>query len=193
MNDEQKIKLEQYRNILGYLQYENRTYWTRSGFMIVAQTILFRFITQKLPLVKEEDFWFNITAVAFSCILGFYLTSLWRTINKSGKWWIERWHSILLELEPDAYGDIEVFRGVVDNTKKTDARPSVKQVVEQVTTVFLLIWILSSIYVVVKLLFKVEFFSLILNLFSLFYQFLLKVFFEDLPHLIDYMIDNCLV
>ncbi len=42
--DATKIAIERYRNIIGYLQYENSMYWTRRGLMLIAHSTLFGFL-----------------------------------------------------------------------------------------------------------------------------------------------------
>jgi len=53
--EDPKLALERYRNVMGYLQYENTAFWTRSGFMLVGQTALLNGLNRGLPMVSPTD------------------------------------------------------------------------------------------------------------------------------------------
>src|SRR5207253_1996939 len=140
-----KIALEQYRNVIGYLQYENTVYWTRSGFMLVAQVALLGFLARAFPTFEEKTGWIGGIVIIGLGVFGLILCYQWNRVNDGALWWINRWHSILLTIEPKAYEDIKVFRGAVDQTEHhTDRRP-VKIASKYVLLLFASIWGLSIV------------------------------------------------
>lgn len=143
-----KIALEQYRNVLGYLQYENTIYWTRSGFMLVAHSALLGFLTKLMPSPDEAN-WQSIGLSFGISLFGLALSLLWMKALLSALWWINRWHGILLRLEPDAYGDIEVFRGAVAAEGDTKTRHGARRIAEQVALLFRLVWVAAILYAIV--------------------------------------------
>jgi hypothetical protein len=142
-----KFALEQYRNILGYLQYENTIYWTRSGFMLIAHSTLFGFLTRLLPQSNAEKAWQGIGLSFGVCMLGLALSFLWTRAIMEGLRWIDRWHSILLTLEPDAYGEIAVFRGAVTSGDHSAPRRGVSKVALDVALLFRYVWLAALAYI----------------------------------------------
>jgi len=110
--ESEKMGLARYRNILGYLQYENAIYWTRVGFLITAQAVLVGFGGRLLfgtqsGATEPLAFWF----AGGVCVLGLALCIIGLRTTRGSLRWIYRWQGILRKLESDAYGEIEVFRG----------------------------------------------------------------------------------
>jgi hypothetical protein len=110
MAEEQKIALERFRNVVGYLQYENTVYWTRSGFLLASQAALLGFGARVLPTSTGSN---NASAIAICMVLALVALVICliglRMVDNSVTW-INRWISILREIEPLAYGDMRVFR-----------------------------------------------------------------------------------
>jgi hypothetical protein len=140
--DDRKVALEQYRNVLGYLQYENTAYRTRSGFMLVAQAALPSPLARVTPLSSSQVNWYVVVLILGLATIGLMLCRLWWLAAEGPSWWIERWHDVLVKLEPRAYGDIEVFRGAVDITKQPPDRIPTKRLVTDVVRLFSAVWIL---------------------------------------------------
>jgi len=139
---EQKIALEQYRNILGYLQYENTMYWTRAGFMLVAQAALLSPLARLLPLSPSKVDWGFVAVTIGLGTFGLVLCYLWLQVIGGVLWWIDRWHELLVKIEPAAYGDTKVFRGAVDRTEQHPTRIPTKPIVRAVVRLFVVVWIL---------------------------------------------------
>jgi hypothetical protein len=140
--------LEKYAVILPYLAYENTTFWTRSGFFLVGHAALLAFVaTAGLPVETDATEKFATSLVVGT--VGLILGAAWLFSIAAGKYWIERWHSVLLKLERDAFGDLEVLRGYVwpddRNAPKRKgalwAHLSGKYVVTFVAVIFTLLWV----------------------------------------------------
>ncbi len=138
--ERQKIALERYRNVIGYLQYENAIYWTRVGFFITAQAALVgfggRLLFDALGKFDTLGFWF----AGGICVLGLALCTIGLRTTKGSLRWIYRWQSILRKLEPDAYGEIEVFRGT-ENGLPGLSGYSVRDAANHVLYVFGVSWL----------------------------------------------------
>lgn len=143
-----KIALEQYRNIIGYLQYENSTFWTRSGFMLVAHSALLGFLTRLLPEPVRDAPWLSITLSISISVVGLVLSLLWTRAIDGALWWIERWHRILVAIEPDAYGSTDVFRGAVGDDNQVAPHKSTRTVAKDVARIFRLAWIVAIVYTI---------------------------------------------
>jgi hypothetical protein len=141
-----KIALERYRNVIGYLQYENNTFWVRSGFMLVAHSALLGFLTKILPEPTSSAASMNIVLSLGIGIVGLILSFLWTGVIQGALWWIERWHSILLSLEPEAYGTVEVFRGAVGDRSQEERHRSTRGAARRVALLFRIAWIVAVIY-----------------------------------------------
>jgi hypothetical protein len=108
-----KTHLEQYRIVIGYLQYENQTYWTRSGLFLSANAIIFSILGKMVTEVDSMKFHLAVFWVVFiGGLVGMGISALWINLNSSAKFWINRWHTVLKNLESQAFGNTELFRGV---------------------------------------------------------------------------------
>lgn len=112
MTEAQKLALERYRNILGYLQYEQAVYWTRVGFVITAQAALAAIGARLIYEAMRTPSALAISMSAGICLVALALGAIGIRTTTGSLRWIYRWQEILRRLEPDAYGDIEVFRGI---------------------------------------------------------------------------------
>ncbi len=111
-NEERAQALAQYQAVLGYLQYENSAYWTRSGFISVAQSALLGFYANLFVGPTTNDCQKRVILAVISFV-GLLLAFTWGSVTSKGDWWIRRWTDVLLQLEEKAFGkETEVFRGV---------------------------------------------------------------------------------
>jgi hypothetical protein len=131
--------LQRYGQVLSYLIYENTTYWTRSGLLLLAHTSLLGFTAIVLPPFSADALPERVLLLAVIGFVGLLLARFWWTAIKRGIDWIEDWHNLLLKLEPEAYGDIEFFRGKV-GSRARPTRHNVRQVARRVAAVFVIIW-----------------------------------------------------
>ena len=95
--------LHRYGILMSQLQYESTAYWTRAGFFLVANAALLGLLGRSMA---PED------VSAMSCLIplvGVLLSVLWFRAMWSGAWWIERWHALLRQLEPCAFGRLKVI------------------------------------------------------------------------------------
>lgn len=137
---EKSVALERYGYVLNYLAYENTAYWNRIGFVIAAQGALIAFGAGQVlevqkghsPFAAMVAFGLGILAVAL-CLLGLRMV-------KGSLRWIYHWHAILRELEPNAYGDIELLRDAKRITHG-EHNYSVREVANHVMYLFIVAWI----------------------------------------------------
>ena len=141
-----KLAIERYRNVIGYLQYENTTYWTRSGFMLVANSALLGMLSRSVPDPSASAPWLSVVVWQVVCMIGLYLSVMWIRALQGALLWISRWHDILLQLEPEAYGAINVFRDAVFPGDSRARRHEVRRVAERVARLFRLAWCFALIY-----------------------------------------------
>ena len=153
MTDAQKLALERYRNILSYLQYEQAIYWTRVGFVITAQAALAglgaRFIYEALQVPTV----LSIAMSAGICVMALSVGVIGIRTTTGSLRWIYRWQDILRKLEPDAYGEIEVFRGT---EAKVPGLPnhSVRAAANHILYVFIAAWLILLVCLVWRLVCK---------------------------------------
>jgi hypothetical protein len=147
--------LEQYSILMSYLQYENSTFWVRSNFFLLANTALLGFIITSLPRELPPKNWSEILIPAVGCISGLILTILWLFALKSGEWWINRWHFLLVEIEPFAFGETKVLRGLKTLDSKRKPKFGARQITYIVCFLFVVLWILSICYCIFGVTLKV--------------------------------------
>lgn len=101
--DRAKLANERYRTVSAVFTYENSIYWTRSGFMLVAQAACLsgalRLLEAEKPTTRASLL--LVGASAFALVLCW----AWLRIIKAGIWWTDRWTRILRKLEPAAMDD----------------------------------------------------------------------------------------
>ena len=108
--DEQRVALQQYGYVMGYLQYENSVYWTRVGFVIAAQAALVAFGAGQMSEAAKTHSVFPAIITIGSGLLGVILCLLGLRMTEGSVRWINHWIKILCALELKAFDDIQVFR-----------------------------------------------------------------------------------
>ena len=84
----QKEALEAYRNLVGYLQYENTVFWTRLGFIYVANAALLAATIKPLEShLQDPQSRISIVLVVLG-IVGVLLCLAGDYFAKDGKIWI---------------------------------------------------------------------------------------------------------
>lgn len=145
MTQDPKIALEQFRNIIGYLQYENTAYWTRSGFLLASQAALLGFSARIVPTTAHVD---NVPSMVISIALALLALAIcWIGLKmiENSVTWINRWIGILEQIEPVAYGEIKVFRDLEspnDGPMSHFSRETAKYLIY----VFVIAWFLLIVY-----------------------------------------------
>jgi len=134
--------LEKYAVVLPYLAYENTTFWTRSGFFLVVHAGLLAFVaTSGLPTrASLPDKMILSIAIA---VIGIVIGVAWLLALFAGNYWIDRWHAVLVKLEPDAFEDLSILRGKVPNQETRALLPHIgsKFIVYFVAGVFTVLWV----------------------------------------------------
>ncbi len=153
MTEIQKLALERYRNILTYLQYEQAIYWTRVGFVITAQAALAGFGARLIYEALLNPTVLSMVMSSGICIVALSVAVIGIRTTTGSLRWIYRWQNILRKLEPDAYGDIEVFRGT---EIKVPGLPnhSVRAAADHILYVFIAGWLVLLAGVVWRLVCK---------------------------------------
>jgi hypothetical protein len=146
MNEDTKIALERFRNVLGYLQYENTVYWTRSGFLLTAEAALLGFSARVVPTDTAIASWPALVLGLGLCAVGLILCWLGLRMIRNSLHWIDRWIQLLTVIEPTAYGEeLKVFRGLEASSAPTPshfARDTAKYLIY----VFVLAWLAIAGY-----------------------------------------------
>lgn len=147
---DRKERLEQYRNVLNYARYENTTYWARAGFFLIVQSALLAILARLLTIVDSDP---NYLMISWVSLGGIILAIVWWRIDSKAHRWMHRWQEILaIDLEEHAYGDIEVFRGVVTTKDEDTGEHKYNYGYERLTAVksvilvFILSWALIPIF-----------------------------------------------
>ena len=136
-----ELALKRYDVVLKYFTYENTIYWTRSQFFLVANAGLFGFVASKL---MTSDAIAHPIVIAAVCVAGLIISFLWYRVLRSAEYWTLRWESICLGLEGIAFGATEVLR----NCRPT-GHFSTKSVARHSAILFIVIWLLSLVYIAV--------------------------------------------
>jgi len=107
--------LRRYEILISYLQYENSTFWTTSGFFLIGHIALFGFFAQIVASIEDKGSKETTITLAYGmCIFGVILFIIWFRAIMVSFFWITRWQNIIKnKLEKDAFGDdIEVIRNI---------------------------------------------------------------------------------
>jgi hypothetical protein len=137
------LNLRRYAAALGYLQYENTTYWTRSQHFLVAHTFLLGFVVTKLPVTSKELTWARIVCLGIASLGGLVLAKLWFDGLKAGEYWITHVTEVVRLFEGKSFPvDTRLIQ-------KFDPKPgyvSAKLVAHRLATLFSVLWFASFVY-----------------------------------------------
>jgi len=128
--------------MLSYLVYENTVYWTRSSFFLAANAGLLGFVASKLPSSSRDVHGAQAIILTVACLGGAILSILWHRALKVGETWISRWERVCVTLEPEAFGEIEIWRN------RPGGGDSAKRVAHHTAWLFSILWTLALGYVV---------------------------------------------
>lgn len=141
--DDEKNALEKYSTILEYLAYENTTFWTRSGFYLVAQSALLGFIGSAIITSNKQTLTDARSWLIGFCLVGIILAISWILALYYSNKWIDKWHSTLIDIEPEAFGNIRLLRGQVKpGGFKSMMEFGVKTQVYLIAILFLIVWVM---------------------------------------------------
>lgn len=139
------LNLRRYAAALGYLQYENTTYWTRSQHFLVAHTFLLGFVVTKLPVTSKELTWARIVCLGVASLGGLVLARLWFDGLKAGEYWINHVTDVVRLFEDKS------FPAGTKLIQKFDHKPgyvSAKLVAHRLAKLFSVLWLASFLYLV---------------------------------------------
>lgn len=141
----ESASLQRYGILMSYLQYENTMYWQRASFFLVASTALFGFFATRVPSFQAETPWDQVGAIAVVGLTGIGLSVLWGRSLDAGEYWVTHWHSLLQQLEPQAFGDLNVLRGT-ESSEKVPKRPRARVIPRRALALFYTLWSLLLAY-----------------------------------------------
>jgi hypothetical protein len=110
ITQDQDLALRQYAPILAFMGTECSMFWSRSQLFLVANSALIGFAAKDITTVDPKT---DPTKVWIYLVLSFFgilLCTLWHIAITLGSQWMEWWTSKLKELEPCAFGNIELWR-----------------------------------------------------------------------------------
>jgi len=139
-------RLEQFGQVMSYLQYENSVAWDRANFYLLASTALLGLgAASLLPLGKAPE-WEKVIILSVLCLAGLRLSYLWKRMLDAADYWQNYWHEILRNLEPEAFGELKLFRVPLPE-QGGPARPRVRELGRQTLMLFVILWGLLLAYV----------------------------------------------
>ena len=137
--------LEKYGHVMSYLQYENSVYWQRGNFFMIASTALFGFMASNLAPLGASPRWEKILALLVVSVAGGTLSVLWHRSLLAAEYWIDHWHEVLRELEPQAFGDTHLFRTPPPD-KGGPRRIRMRRITEHTLVLFYILWGMALAY-----------------------------------------------
>ncbi len=139
------IAMQQYQTLMAYLAYENTIWWTRANYFLLASTALLAFVVAGLPPLERDVAWTKIVAVSVMSLTGAILALFWWKSLRAGDFWIDRWHELLKQIEPRAFGSIKVIRS--RDTPEAGYRPPPARAPTRHTVIlFVVLWALVFAY-----------------------------------------------
>lgn len=102
--DKAKIANERYRSVIAISTYENNAFWTRSGFMMVAQAAILAGAARLLPTATSSSL--SAICLMIASIFAVILCGVWCLMIHAGFFWTSRWIERARALEPDAMDDL---------------------------------------------------------------------------------------
>jgi len=142
-------RLEQFGQVMSYLQYENSVSWDRANFFLLASTALLGLGAASLLPLGKTPTWEKIIILTVLCLAGLRLSHLWKRMLDAADYWQDHWHSILRQLEPEAFGDLKLFR-VPPPEQGGPARQRARVLGRQTLSLFVVLWSLLLVYVIVR-------------------------------------------
>ncbi len=137
--------LERFGQVMSYLQYENSMYWERGSFFMLASTALFGFMATNLLPLGATPRWEKVLVLLVVSVAGGALTVLWHRSLHAAEWWIDRWHKILRDLEPRAFGDTVLFRELPPD-KGGPPRIRMRSITKWTLVLFYVLWGMAVVY-----------------------------------------------
>jgi hypothetical protein len=135
--DKTDIALKQFDIAVRYASFETGMYWSRSQFFLVANSTLLGFTASSLLRgnLTYPYFWYGL------CIFGAGLSVFWYLTLRAGQYWIDRWERLCMKFEPEALGEVEMFRNC-----RSDTHMSTKTIARMIACLFVGVWLLAALY-----------------------------------------------
>jgi hypothetical protein len=140
--EKQELALKKYAPILAYLGTEATMFWNRSQLFLVAHSALLGFIGKDLPTPKESDPARLGIFIVWAAV-GLLMSGLWHLAITVGDQWVDWWKNTLIQLEPEAFGSIELWR----KRPKTPVRA--RTVARLAALLFSIVWVGLLVYLVI--------------------------------------------
>lgn len=129
--------LKQYEIIVGHLRFEHTAFWSRFGFMLVAQTALLGFYSQTLLEHLRTPRPQTLAAGGVFVLAGLVLACFFSRIHAAADWWVDHWTALLCRIEGAAFGPLVLLRGVTPPS-------SSRRWAGRVFTVFIALWLAGA-------------------------------------------------
>jgi|GEM_PF-5153552 len=146
-----ELALKRYAILNAYKSYEGNMYWVRSQNFLIAHSALFGFVFTNFPLSIKTSPLIKFYILIIPCIAGLILALLWRRVLKSGEQWVQHWDSILIKLENDAFGDIQVHRPFTNKLRPISAKATARIM----SFLFIILWVFSLCFSIFSLVLKI--------------------------------------
>lgn len=133
-------EIEKYGILMSYLEYENSMFWGRANYFLLAQTALFGFTLTNLPALVKSTPLEKIIIPGVAGVVGLIIAYSWWKALKSGELWINRWHTLIISLEPKVFGELNVIR------ERDPKGERAKNTAYHMVIIFIFLWLLAIIY-----------------------------------------------
>jgi len=140
---EQGLALKKYAPVLAYLGTEATMFWSRSQLFLVAHSALLGFIGKDLPTPASVPDHARLGILIAWAAVGLLLSGLWHLAITVGSQWVEWWKKALIELEPEAFGSIRLWRSRPNTLVKA------RTVARFAASLFSIVWVGLLVYLVI--------------------------------------------
>ncbi|MDI6767308.1 MAG: hypothetical protein QME52_10845 [Bacteroidota bacterium] len=144
-NTKNDFKLKQYDILMQQNRFEHTSFWTRFGFMMVSQIGLLGFFLNMILVVVHKDYNLRYLLLTLPLsVVGLISVLFFFKLHSITKWWVDRWLKLIVGLESEAFGELNVVRG-----GRQEAPGSVRNVAKWFLILFTVIWSVSIVIVLI--------------------------------------------
>ncbi len=144
--------LQQYGIVMNYFAQEKRAFVGRTNLFLIASAGMAGFVSNALSRLSPNDAWSAIAQPAALCVAGLFVTWLWSRAINMGTYWLEHCQQVLKKLEPTAFGDLNVLRGM---EAREEEHSEAKRIARASLSLFALLWVIAltncAVILVIKL------------------------------------------
>jgi hypothetical protein len=137
------LALRRYDVIFRYLAAEYAMAWTKNQFFLAVNGGLLAFCAARFP---KDAQWPSLIVPATFSLIGLLFSVLWLVTLKSARYFYKRWEALCVELEPIAFSDQQLWRGLNP--------PRLRFGLRTPAWLFIIIWILAELGIIAAWLLK---------------------------------------